>query len=455
MEQNTVIASRTATEIVQQIRDGQTTAEEVSRNALARISRVEKNIRAWEFLDEDLILAQARALDRSRDKGEALGALHGVPIGVKDVFNTADMPTAMGSSIWQGFTPGNDSRVVAATREAGGVIFGKTVTAEFAVHYLAEEKTVNPHNPSHTPGTSSSGSAAAVSSGMVPVAFGTQTAGSIIRPASFCGVFGFKPTFGTLPRTGVLKTSDTLDSIGYLASSIGDLRLMFETTHVKGRDYPFVHEYLKAWKGDLKDIRIGIFDSGIGLFSQYERYTLERFDELVEDLRRTLPGSIAKVTFPPAIEEIHDLHATIYDKSLAYYFKQEARSTHKISPVMAEIMERAAGIPIPEYQRALDKQVELRKLMRSAFQPFDLVLTPSTAGEAPLIGVKEKPDTCLIWSFLGLPALSMPAFVSPSGMPFGLQLVAERYDDFKLLGAGDALWSLIERKRGPWLPAPC
>ena len=215
-----------ASEAAQRIRDGVLTSEELVQDCLERIRALEPKVQAWQFLDEEHALAQARACDERKRSGEPVGPLHGVPVGVKDIIDTADMPTENGTALHEGRTPRDDAAVVRMLRAAGAVILGKTVTTECA--YFNPGKTRNPLNPEHTPGGSSSGSAAAVGAGMVPLALGSQTAGSVIRPAAFCGAYGFKPTHGLIPRTGVLALSRTLDHLGLFARSIDDLALLLE-----------------------------------------------------------------------------------------------------------------------------------------------------------------------------------------------------------------------------------
>ena len=215
-----------AAEAAQRIREGLLTSEELVQACLERIRQVEPTVQAWTFLDEQHALEQARSRDERKRSGQPIGPLHGVPVGVKDIIDTADMPTENGTVLHKGRAPRADAAVVASLRAAGAVILGKTVTTECA--YFSPGKTRNPHNPEHTPGGSSSGSAAAVAASMVPLALGSQTAGSVIRPASFCGVYGFKPTHGLIPRTGVLQLSRTLDTIGAFARSIDDLALLLE-----------------------------------------------------------------------------------------------------------------------------------------------------------------------------------------------------------------------------------
>src|SRR3989441_12366200 len=214
------LASLAATEAAQKIRAGLLTSEELVAACLERIRATEPSVQAWAFLDEQHALAQARAADERKRSGEPIGALHGVPVSLKDIIDTADMPTENGTVLHKGRTPREDAAVVKTLRAAGAVILGKTVTTECA--YFAPGKTRNPHNPEHTPGGSSSGSAAAVAAAMVPLALGSQTNGSVIRPAAFCGVYGFKPTHGLLPRSGVLQLARTLDHIGLFARSLDD-----------------------------------------------------------------------------------------------------------------------------------------------------------------------------------------------------------------------------------------
>src|SRR5438094_3699339 len=218
--------SLSASEAARLIRDGVISSEQLVEACLARVREIDEQVQAWAFLDPGYALTQARAADAWRSEGRLIGPLHGVPVGIKDIFDTADMPTENGSVLCAGRTPSRDATVVSMLRAAGAVIMGKTVTTEFAVR--APGKTRNPHNPAHTPGGSSSGSAAAVASGVVPGAHGSQTGGSTIRPASFCGVYGLKPTHGLVPRHGMFRLSRTLDHVGLFARTIEDLALLME-----------------------------------------------------------------------------------------------------------------------------------------------------------------------------------------------------------------------------------
>src|SRR5690242_18527020 len=222
--QRASLATLTASEAAQKMREGLVTSEELVQDCLERIRATEPIVQAWQFLDEEHAIKQARAADERHRSGIAVGALNGIPVGIKDIIDTGDMPTENGTVLHQGRMPGTDAAVVRQLRAAGAVILGKTVTTECA--YFSPGKTRNPHNPEHTPGGSSSGSAAAVAASMVPLALGSQTAGSTIRPGAFCGVYAMKPTHGLIPRTGVLQLSRTLDHIGLFARSLDDIALL-------------------------------------------------------------------------------------------------------------------------------------------------------------------------------------------------------------------------------------
>ncbi|MDD5072681.1 MAG: amidase [Candidatus Omnitrophica bacterium] len=420
-----------ATELIKKIKSKKVSVEEACRDCLEAVSEKDPVVKAWEYIDPESAIRHAKRLDKKKE----LGSLAGVPVGVKDIFNTSDMPTAMGSPLWKGFTPGNDARVVHSIRMQDGLVLGKTVSAEFAVHYLPKNKTVNPHDPRYSPGTSSSGSAAAVASYMVPLALGTQTAGSIIRPASYCGVYGFKPTFGTVPRTAMLKTTDSLDTVGLLARTVDDVKLLFDVIRVRGSNYPFVNATLDRNSPIRlsRKIKVGFISGGIHVFNKFEKYAMDAFDSYIRGLKGKGQVELVKIKPSADFNKIHDIHSTIYDKTLSYYFKDEFKQHTLISELMYEIIERGNRITGAEYADALGEQVRIGARIGKELAGYDAVLTLSTSGEPPLIDEREKPDTCLIWTFLGYPVLNIPAFTGPNGLPFGLQVAAKKYDDYKML----------------------
>jgi Asp-tRNA(Asn)/Glu-tRNA(Gln) amidotransferase A subunit family amidase len=361
-------------------------------------------------------------------------------IGVKDVINTADFPTQMGSDIWKGFTPGNDARVVSKLRQAGCVMAGKTVSAEFAVHHPG--MTRNPHNLLRTPGTSSSGSAAAVACGMVDAALGTQTAGSIIRPASYCGVYAMKPSFGLIPRTGILKTADTLDTVGFFASNPLVLRLMLDTCRVDGPDYPQIAVLKK--KRQFKKVWV----LRPPCQSQWPVYALQALDHWLLRLNEFMP--VEDLDWPTDLNESYGLHRIIYHKSLAYYFKQEAE-TDQISDRFRKQGDEGRNISLRLYQDSLNAQDYLARVVDTLLQKAQILVTLSSGGGAPENERDAPRDTCLIWTMCGVPVIHVPLFTAPDGMPFGISIIARRFHDYKLF---DFLNVLIKAGLAPTEPNP-
>lgn len=423
----------TASRALELMRSGELTAEAYLASCLGRIHALEDRIGAWACLDEASALNQARELDRDRRRGAGSNALFGIPVGIKDIFNTRDLPTCMGSPIWAGFTPGNDARVVHELRRSGAVIPGKTVTAEFAVHHPG--RTVNPHHPEHTPGTSSSGSAAAVATGMVPLALGTQTAGSTIRPASFCGIYGFKPSFGLVPRTGILKTLDTLDHVSFLARSVEDIALVFETARVHGRNYPYVYNLLENPEEQRpgKPWRVAFVRTYVWPLA--EVYVKEAMLDFAARLSDVYGVEVVETELPGELEEAHAVHNLVYEGSLAYYFREEYQSSReRLSPVFRRMVERGREISPERLKFGFARQNALARRLDRFLSDFDVVLTYSTAHEAPEgLHTIEQKDPCLIWTLCRAPSMNLPLFVGPKRLPFGAQLVARRYRDYKLL----------------------
>jgi len=401
--------------------------EDISSSLLQRIKELEPSIKAWTYLDEEVIKAQTSKV-ASLDIKEY--PLFGIPIGVKDIYNTFDMPTQMGSPIWKDFTPGNDARMVHYLRRNGAIMLGKTVTAEFAVHY--QDITHNPHDLTRSPGTSSSGSAAAVSSGMVPIALGSQTAGSIGRPASYCGIYGFKPSFGVLPRIGVLKTTDSLDTLGFFTRCVEDLKLAFEACRVSGENYEFVHKYIDGYQSQAgKTYEVAVVqhpkyqEASTAAKKGFEAWTNALQDKNI---------NLHYVELPKYVNEIYALHQIIYDKALAYYFKDEHVKHTLMSPIFYEIIQAGEKISTQEYIDALQRQSELSQEFSQWMQTYDVLLTLGAAGEAPIgLTTPDLPDSNLIWTFLGLPSIMMPVLKGENNLPIGVLAVSNKYQDPILL----------------------
>ena len=353
----------------------------------------------------------------------------------------------MGSELFKGHQAGNDARAIHNLLREGAILAGKTVTAEFAVHKL--NQTLNPHNIDLTPGTSSSGSAVAVCLGVVPFALATQTAGSIIRPASFNGIYGFKPSFGLIPRTGILKTTDTLDTIGFFCIHAKDIKIIFDKVILKGKNYPIANKYLT--KKINKKLKGAYIDNLF--FKNTKKNTREKFLEFIKKLKKN-KISIFKTKISNDFTKIHDIHESLYCKSLKYYFDNELKKNSnikKISSQFIELTEKGKNISLNDYKKALFTQNNLIKKIDKFFKKFDFIIMPSTTGPAPKRGKVEDKDTSLIWTFLHLPSINIPLFTE-KGLPHGLQIIFPKYKDYQLI---ELVNILVKKKLIPSKSNPC
>jgi Asp-tRNA(Asn)/Glu-tRNA(Gln) amidotransferase A subunit family amidase len=423
-----------AVEAARRIREGMLTSEDLVQACLERIREVEPTVRAWAFLDEAHALAQARMADDQRRTGQPVGALHGVPVGIKDIIDTADMPTENGTVLHKGRAPRRDAAVVSMLRAAGAVILGKTVTTECA--YFSPGKTRNPWNPEHTPGGSSSGSAAATAASMVPLALGSQTNGSVIRPAAFCGVYGFKPTHGLIPRTGVLALSRTLDHIGAFARSIDDLALVAEElvgydegdpdTRPRAR-IPF--RELAAEEPPIAPM-IGFLKTPH--WDKVSPEAQEAFAELVQ----ALGGQVEEIDLGPSAADAWDWHKTIMEAEMAANLDREWHTGRdKLSEQLRSLIERGRKVSAVDYQHALRGLVRAGESFDELFmERYDALLTPAALGSAPKgLASTGDPVFCTLWTLCGLPAVSLPLLQDSGGLPIGVQLVGRRNFDARLL----------------------
>jgi Asp-tRNA(Asn)/Glu-tRNA(Gln) amidotransferase A subunit family amidase len=433
IEATNELVGLTALQAAQLMRGGRLSAEELTGACLARIEAREPEVQAWAFLEPEHALRQARAADERRKRGQPLGPLHGLPVGVKDIIDTADMPTENGTVLHAGRRPSEDAAIVRLLRASGAVILGKTVTTELAVY--APSKTRNPLNPAHTPGGSSSGSAAAVASGMVPLAIGTQTNGSVIRPASFCGVYGYKPSHGLIPRTGILAQSRPLDTVGVMARTLEDVALLAEplmTFDARDPDMrpqarPQLLEVLRQSPPvppTLAFVRSPIWD-------QSDEDTRAGFAELVE----ALGDRVEEFELPAPFAQAIELHRAIMSADIAKSFAREyQRGRDQLSGRLCEIIEFGQAVPAVDYNRALELAPVLNAILSELFMRYDAFLTPAAPGEAPK-GLEStgNPIFCTIWTLCGVPALTLPLLTGSSGLPIGVQLVGEKGDDARLL----------------------
>jgi Asp-tRNA(Asn)/Glu-tRNA(Gln) amidotransferase A subunit family amidase len=441
---STDLFALSAAEAARAIRDGTISSEELVASCLARIEALEDSVRAWAYLDPDHALFQAREADRRRRAGEPLGSLHGLPVGVKDIFDTHDMPTEDGTVLHQGRRPGADAAAVARLREAGAVIMGKTVTAEMAV--LSPGKTRNPHDRTRTPGGSSSGSAAAVAAGMVPLAIGTQTNGSMIRPAAFCGICGYKPSHGLISRHRVLQASRRLDQIGVFARGVEDAALGGEPLmgyderdpDTRPRARPALTETV-AQEPPVPP-RLAFVRSPV--WEQAAEDTRAGFAEL----REHLGGHVEEVGLPAEFDGAVGWHRAIMEVDLAVSFEREyERGRDRLSAVLLEILERGRRYPAVDYQRAVGRIPLLREILHGILERYDAILTPAVIGEAP-VGLEStgNPVFCTLWTLCGLPSITLPLLQGENGLPIGVQLVAGRHDDARLLRTARWLTEFVE-----------
>jgi Asp-tRNA(Asn)/Glu-tRNA(Gln) amidotransferase A subunit family amidase len=423
-----------AAQAAREIREGRLTSEELVQGCLERIRALEPQVQAWTFLDEEHALAQARALDERKRNGEPLGALHGVPVGVKDIIDTADMPTENGTVLHKGRTPRDDAGVVTSLRAAGAVILGKTVTTECA--YFNPGKTRNPHNPEHTPGGSSSGSAASVAASMVPLALGSQTAGSVIRPAAFCGVYGFKPTHGLIPRHGILQLSRTLDHVGLFARSIDDVALLLE--QLQGYDERDPDTRPRA-RVDYQ--RISNEEPPLEpMFAFIKTPHWERADadmkEAYAELQEALGAQIEEVELFPSASEGWDWQRTIMEAEMSSNLEALwIAGKDKLSERLRSLMERGRETRVIDYQRTLRRIAPTIESFDELFRErYDAILTPPALGTAPRgLGATGDPAFCVLWTLLGMPAITLPLMQGANGLPLGIQLVGRRNYDARLL----------------------
>jgi Asp-tRNA(Asn)/Glu-tRNA(Gln) amidotransferase A subunit family amidase len=431
-----------ASEAARLIRDGVISSEELVEACLARVREADTEIQAWAFLDPDYALAQARAADDLKRGGLPIGPLHGVPVGVKDIFDTADMPTENGSVLHAGRTPSRDATVVQRLRAAGAIILGKTVTTEFATH--APGKTRNPHNPEHTPGGSSSGSAAAVAAGMVPLALGSQTNGSTIRPAAFCGVLGFKPTHGLIPRHGMLTLSRTLDHVGLFARTVEDLALLAE--QLAGYDerdpdtrprprLPFVE--VAAEEPPLKPmfafVKTPYWERADGETKEGFAEIIEQLGDRVEEIE-LFPSAALRLGSGQA--EAWEWHRTIMEAEMAANLGREWENGRDcLSESLRARLERGREVRALDYQRALGGIQPIHESFVELFeQRYDAILTPAAPGTAPKgLASTGDPVFCTLWTLCGMPAVSLPLLEGTNGLPLGVQLVGPRGGDARLL----------------------
>jgi aspartyl-tRNA(Asn)/glutamyl-tRNA(Gln) amidotransferase subunit A len=406
---------------------------------LERMDRYEDRIRAWVFVDREYARSQAEALEAELRQGRWRGPLHGIPIGIKDIFDVYDWPTAAGSQLWADSIARQDALVVSRLRQAGAILLGKTVTTQYAS--FDPPPTRNPWNTGRTPGGSSSGSAAAVACGMCLGALGSQTGGSITRPASYCGVAGCKPTFGRVSKVGVVPLAPSMDHVGPIAGSVHDLASLLQT--IAGPDLfdpecrdRAVPDYLARCSQTPAAPRLGRLR---GLFEDLAEPAMRKLLDYVETELGSQGATICDVALPAGFAEILARHRTIMAvEAAAYHGPRLHRHPEDYAPKIRALLEEGLACPAPEYAQCKELQQRLSREMLSCFEGVDALVAPATTGPAPDTATTGDPAFNSPWSFTGLPVVSLPAGRDPQGMPLAIQLIGRPWDEAGLLTA--AAW---------------
>lgn len=423
----------TATEAVQAIASGHLSSVDLVKSCLAQIADTDASIKAWAYLDPESALAQAAECDRIRKAGLGTGPLHGLPVGLKDVIDTRDMPTQRGTDIFKDRQPEKDARLVERLRESGAVIMGKTVTTELA--FVHANDTRNPHNPEHSPGGSSSGSAAAVAACHVPLAVGTQTNGSVIRPASFCGTFGFKPTRGVISRAGVLKTSDSLDQVGCFGRSLEDVALL--TDALAGYDQADSCSFARP----RPQMRAGA-QAEAPVAPDLVWFNLPFNDRLSPDAHEgmeavldVLGPRITRMAAADTLANLVAVQARIHEYEICQHQAAVFDANFEdLSRELQLIVARGRKISEAEYTDALAVKASAQTFFDELFVEFDAIIAPCAAGEAPKFGSGTgDPIFCTLWTVAGLPCVSLPLLVGDNNLPIGVQLIGPIEKDDRLL----------------------
>jgi Asp-tRNA(Asn)/Glu-tRNA(Gln) amidotransferase A subunit family amidase len=427
----------TAYEAASEIARGALSAEDYTRVCLDRITAVEPDVQAFAHLDPEHALAQARALDRHKADGERIGPLHGIPVGIKDIIDTADYPTECGSPVLAGRRPDADATVVHKLREAGAVIIGKTVTTEFA--YFHPGKTRNPRDVTRTPGGSSSGSAAAVAAGMVPLAIGSQTNGSMIRPAAFCGVFGVKPSHGLISRAGALTLSRTLDHVGAFARTIEDLALILDV--IVGHDpvdpdtRPFASPSFRAGVAEPLPLPPSYAFVRTPMWDKADAEARAALEDLAKEL------GAREVDLPDDYRAAWDALRAIMAADMAYNLGAIVDKGGEISKQFRDLIAEGREVTAVQYLAAVRDARRYAEGMSAIFEQLsDAIITLSAKGVAPQgLGATGDPVFCTLWTLTGFPSLNLPLLANSEGLPIGVQLVGAPGRDERLLRTANAL----------------
>ena len=428
------IFSLSFNELTSKLREGEISSVEVCSHYIERIGKFEKDVKAWSHFNKKLLLEKAAEADEHRISGKPLGLLHGLPVAIKDIIGTLDMPTECGTTIRKKMTASQDSEVVNLLKVAGAIIMGKTETTELA--YFHPGKTTNPHDYKRTPGGSSSGSAAAVAAHMAPLSIGSQTNGSTIRPASYCGVVGYKPSYGLISRYGILKQSDKLDQVGIFGKSVEDVALLAKVLIKKDLFDPSTIHYSAE---DMMDVcRKGpLFDPKFIFYKTKNWKNLDQESKKsFEIFIKTFKKNIEVFDTPSYFDDIPKYHKIIHETDMAnnfqLYYKKYKK---KLSKEMISAIERGLKNSATEYAEAIDFMKRSYDSYKEVFEDYHGVLTPASSGVAPKgLGNTGSPEFSTVWTYLGLPSISLPLLTGKNDLPLGIQLIGDKHDDLRFLG---------------------
>ena len=428
------IFSLSASELAAQLREGEISSVEVCSQYIERIGKFEKDVKAWSHFNKKLLLEKAAEADEHRISGKPLGVLHGFPVAVKDIIGTLDMPTECGTTIRKKMNTSQDSEVVNLLKVAGAIIMGKTETTELA--YFHPGKTTNPHDYKRTPGGSSSGSAAAVAAYMAPLSIGSQTNGSTIRPASYCGVVGYKPSYGLISRYGILKQSDKLDQVGLFGKSVEDVALLARVLIKKDLFDPSTIHYSAE---DMMDVcRKGpLFDPKFIFYKTKNWKNIDKESQKsFEIFIKTFKKNIEVFDTPSYFDDIPKYHKIIHETDMAnnfqLYYKKYKK---KLSKEMVSAIERGLKNSAIEYAEAIDFMKRSYDSYKEVFEDYHGVLTPASSGVAPKgLGNTGSPEFSTVWTYLGLPSISLPLLTGKNDLPLGIQFIGDKHDDLRFLG---------------------
>ena len=441
-----------AAELARQIRGKNIGPVEVAQSLLERMDALEPRLEAWVRVDRETVLSDAKRCQEELDRGAELGLLHGVPIGIKDIYNIAGVPTTAGSKVYANYIPDETAVTIGLLQGAGAIMLGKTVTTEFAC--LDPSHTKNPWNPAHTPGGSSSGSAVAVAARMCPVAIGSQTVGSVLRPASYNGIVGLKPTYGRVSRIGVVPVSWSLDTVGWMGRTVEDVALLLQVMAGPDAQDPVASrlpagDYLSGLES-AGPPRIGIVTSFF--MEEADQETQQRTRAVVETLK-SAGAPVVELTLPESFNTaFQDQLLIMAAEAAAFHQPMYEKQAQDYRPKLREMLRQGLETSAVTYSKALERRLQFSADMKLLAEKADVLLTPSTP-TAPLADLTNTGDTRFQgpWTSCGLPAITLPIGLAESGLPLGIQLIASPFEEARLLAAARWCEEVIDVQLDPAL----